>query len=190
MIPIISAPKGSLCRMKDLYLGAKQTSNSVILDNREMYAETALTMFLPMRSRSDIISKVDNNFWTKLMELIDDGEFCSIGLEVLQNIDDRATAEKSKSATEPLLACTTSEKSEEEEMLNSKQNKKDSSNPNAIDFSMFDYPADDYRINEGYSQRCERTHSHLTNLADVDENQLIPARVAGHDDIFTSQQQT
>ena len=55
---------------------------------------------------------------------------------------------------------------------------------------MFDYPADDYCINEGYSQRCERTHSHLTNLADVDKNQVIPARVAGHDDIFTLQQQT
>ena len=76
------------------------------------------------------------------------------------------------SATEPLVCRTTSIKSEEEKAKDNKRS--NDTHPNVIDFSLYDYPNDDgdenYRINEGCTQRSERKHGHLTDLGDINPN--------------------
>ena len=55
---------------------------------------------------------------------------------------------------------------------------------------MYDYPDDDgdddYRINEGYTQRSERSHGRLIDLSDINPNQMISARISEQGSVFST----
>ena len=53
LIPVISVPKDSLCRIEELEMHASEPSETA-LDKREIYAEMACLMFLPFRCIDDL----------------------------------------------------------------------------------------------------------------------------------------
>ena len=61
-VPLVSIPKGGLCRVKDLGLNLLDASEQ-IMKNREQYAKTALMLFCPLRSLDDI--QMDGSYWKK-----------------------------------------------------------------------------------------------------------------------------
>ena len=107
-------------------------------------------------------------------------------------MEDRATAQNMTSSTELLVCWTTYIKSKEEETKDTKGS--NDTNPNTIDFPSYDYPDDDgnddYYINEGYTQRSERSHGHLTYLGAINANQMISARISEQGSSFASKTTT
>ena len=67
------------------------------------------------------------------MESIQDGTFNEIGLEVLHNIEEKETAQKMKSATEPLTRQTKYKPVDDEEK-DADHDDSNKGNPNAVDF--------------------------------------------------------
>ena len=61
------------------------------------------------------------------------GSFCRSGIEILHNIEDKETAQKMKSAVEPLVNETKYKKSKDEEEEN-RRSGSDKNNPDAVDF--------------------------------------------------------
>ena len=87
----------------------------------------------------------------------------------MHNIEDRETAQKMKSAIEPLTGQTSYEKNDGKDSLSGKDDRLDKSDPNAIDCSLFHDEDErlidcDYRVKEGYAQNIKHTHGHLTGL--------------------------
>ena len=93
VILIISIPKGSMCRIKDLDLDNRASSTHVT-EMRESYTKFALLMFHPYREKEDIMMngsywKNDNEqlLWSKEEETV----FLKQGSQTLHNIDNRMT---------------------------------------------------------------------------------------------------
>jgi len=128
-------------------------------------------------------------YWTKFIEEIQDGGgFWGTGIEILHNIDDREAAQKMKRAAEPVAKNTQYEKSDKEENCEG-NHKSNDDHPNAVDLSLFDDDDervidDDYYMMEGYTQRSERTHVHLTDLSEIKRNQVISARISNESSLL------
>ena len=104
VIPIISMSDG-LPDLADLELQEIAPSN-VALFRREEYAQRALMLFLPFRSKEDFLSNEDGKYWTKLTEACEDGTIWNKGLEMLQNMQNRATGSTMKRASDHVEVLT------------------------------------------------------------------------------------
>ena len=112
---MISLPQGNICRIQELEMSSINPTASAF-DKRERYAKTTLAMFLPFRKHDDLLIKTDNRYWSKLMKTIQDGSIWKTGIDILHNIEERETAHKMKSATEPLSGRTKYEAIDDEEI--------------------------------------------------------------------------
>ena len=100
-IPIISMPKGNICRIEYLDIGNPNPS-STTLSRMEIYARTACVMFLPFRQPSDLTLTETVSFWIKYQRAIEDNTLSQSGFKLLKNIKERKATSNSKSAEEPL----------------------------------------------------------------------------------------
>jgi hypothetical protein len=97
VIPKVSYNKNSLCMIADLDIDNKYPTYG-IQHVREVYAKTALLLFYPYRSLSDLV--INGSYWTKFMVELRKkrrniySKFFDRGWEILQNIDDRLTMQK------------------------------------------------------------------------------------------------
>lgn len=191
VIPVISLPQGSICRIEELEKDSSNPSASA-LEKREVYAKTAMIMFLPFR-RLEELHDGHATYWEKLMESIaTQSSFWKTGIEILHHMEDRVTAQKMKSAIEPLAKLTTYEKSDDEK--GDRKRGSDEDDPNAVDFSLFDDDDDrlidtDYHGSEGYARATERTNGHLIDLGKLEKSQLISARISETSSLFADQEE-
>lgn len=114
VIPRVSYVKNSLCMLADLDINNEHPSYGV-QHIREVYAKTALLLFYPYRSQTDLM--INGSFWTKFMVELQkkrrnmDTKFFDKGFEILQNIDDRLTMQKNgKRPKDEIDRVTTCEK--------------------------------------------------------------------------------
>ena len=131
-VPLVSIPKGGLCRVKDLGLNLLDASEQ-IMKNRERYAKTALMLFYPLRNLDDI--QMDGSYWKKFdsircshfgisnsdygIEICTQHNFFPRGFDILRNIETRLTVEKCHGrAMDPLTDITTCPIAEEDSKNN------------------------------------------------------------------------
>ena len=96
-IPRIALPQNKLCSLEELEL---QHTNSTEKshDKQEMYAKMALLMFYPYRKLYNLTD--DGSYWKKIIKNCNaifskkPTKFWEKGIEILQNIEDRATLQK------------------------------------------------------------------------------------------------
>jgi hypothetical protein len=87
----------SLCMIADLDIDNEYPQYG-IQHTREVYAKTALLLFHPLHSQSDLT--INGSYWTKFMVELRKKhknmhtKFYDKGFEILQNIDDRLTMQK------------------------------------------------------------------------------------------------
>jgi hypothetical protein len=85
-------PKGSICRIADLEI-AETNPSATALASREVYAKTACTIFLPIRSREDLFGvrqeqeeeESGASYWDTFVAARDDGSFWETGLDTAQH---------------------------------------------------------------------------------------------------------
>ena len=70
VMPVISLPAGSICRIKDLEMCSSEPFTSA-LEKRERYARTALIMFQDFCSLADLqcADSILSIYWTKFMKV-------------------------------------------------------------------------------------------------------------------------
>jgi len=132
-------------------------------EKRETYAKMALMMFFPFRELDDLIT--NGSYWTTF-----DRErrghfngrktrFWAEGFEILQNIEDRLSMEKSNSDR-------TRDPVQLKSILKTEDKKKKKNEADDVkDISYFEDSDDELDIedSEGYMDGAERTHDHLIN---------------------------
>ena len=177
-IPIISMPKGNICRIEDLEIG-NCNPNSTTCSRRDNYAKTACVMFLPFRDPSDLMPSTDASHWMIYQTSINENLFCQSGFEVLRNIEEREAASKARSAEEPLKTKTTYQLDEDDDWQE-RTNRNDDTN--ATDLALYDEDEerqidDDYQTLTNFSQRTRRTNDYLIDPSTMKRSHLIPARL-------------
>ena len=90
--------------------------SSAVIKVREEYAQMALLLFYPFRTRSDL--KQHGSFWNKYRSSVHDGTFWSKGLEILQNIQDiNYNCTQLTKPIDPITATTTLKEHEKDKEL-------------------------------------------------------------------------
>ena len=103
-IPIISMAD-ALPDLADLELHESAPS-SVALFRRNEYAKRALMLFLPFRSKDELLSEKDGTHWSRFTEACEDGTIWRKGLDILQNIQNRATSSTMRRAPDHVEVLT------------------------------------------------------------------------------------
>ena len=183
----MSLPEDSICRIEELEMHVENPSD-IVKKKREDYAEIACLMFLPFRHIDELRgSGDDKSYWRTFKQALEEGRLWKNGIDILHNIEGRATDEKSKGGEEELKKMTIYEKPEEEDdQTNKKESSYDEDDPNAVDLSMFDDVNDrevenDFRVLEDYSQLTERT-----TFARLDSSRPLFSKTSTHDEQVTA----
>ena len=123
-VPLLSTPTGALCDITKLDV-ENENPSEVVLQMRREYAEVALVLFYPFRS-NDIFSfeDTDGSLWGKLQRLMLQSQqpensqhaFFHLGVQILQNIQDRIQSGKCRLPVDPLQSetCLNTENCEDE----------------------------------------------------------------------------
>ena len=110
VIPKVYIPERKLCRVEYLKLDIAHVNDDTRL-MRETYAKIALLVFYPHRELCDL--KMGGSYWTLFASELNNHRdknntsFWKQGFEILQNIEDRMTMDKSsKRATDRVTTNT------------------------------------------------------------------------------------
>ena len=105
VVPKISMPKNMICDIEHLEQHSNDPTAAAII-MREEYAKAALILFHPFRSNDLFNTDFDDDLWSKFLRVKSDSRFCSLGLKILQNMQDNIESRKCKSPDEELTTTT------------------------------------------------------------------------------------
>ena len=105
VVPKISMPKNMICDIEHLEQHSDDPTDAAII-MREEYAKAALILFYPFRSNDLFNTDFDDDLWSKFLRVKSDSRFCSLGLKILQNMQDNIQSRKCKSPDDELTTTT------------------------------------------------------------------------------------
>ena len=170
-IPQITSSK-SFPNVKLLQIGAKHDDviSNETLSHRETYAQLALLLFSPYRTRTDILK--NGSFWLKYVSLNKKGLFPELGKDILQNIQDveHNCVRDSKKCIDPLMSSTTYKKSDEDKKMNNSNNNNDD---DYLDFDALEEAFKTMTPDLGYEpNKVQRNLSYTINRHDVNPEKI------------------
>lgn len=193
VIPIVYIREGKMCEIPELQIGngscSRQTKNM-----RENYAKCALMLFYPFTDLMDLQHR--GSYWKKFVKVggtrrydpsavQQPGQMWEYGKRILQNIQNRSTAEKKmKRPPDPLTICTSTPKSTGER----KRSNIDKDDDFDMDISEFDkgggttVGADSDNEDDGVFEPMKndqlRTHNTLITRANIIKTNMLRTKIA------------